>query len=284
LCPRPHELQLGEDRDLVRERGLTAWERVVPVEPELAPVDGRAQAEADPLVAVGIGDRRTHGPGDRDRLRDALDRQLAGDREPAVAVEADLLGGEAELRVPLGVEEVGRLQVGGEVLVPDIDARDPGAALERGALALDRELGSDLVELALEPPGQVGNLEVDPRVNGVEAPGSGRGDGQNRRTHRFRCSFRTSESGWIYLHLQTLYRIGCCVCKYHRNPTSPVFSADSWLRSCRARADWRPGTRSCGHMAPSCAASRLFLRRRRGSDWRTSMCSLSWRARGVSYA
>ena len=43
---------------------------------------------------------------------------------------------EAELGVLLGVEEVGRLQVAGEVLVVDLDARDLGAALERPSTSL----------------------------------------------------------------------------------------------------------------------------------------------------
>src|SRR3989442_14383093 len=60
----------------------------------------------------GIGDRRGHRPGHRDRLGGALDGQLAVDRDLPVAVESDVLGCEAELRVPLCVEEVGRLEMG----------------------------------------------------------------------------------------------------------------------------------------------------------------------------
>ena len=89
--------------------------------------------------------------------------------------------------MPLGVEEVGRLQVRGEVLVPDVDAGDLGAAYERGALAVDAQLGADLVELALEGAGEVGDLEVDPRMDGVEAPGTGRG--YRHGAHWFRGSF-----------------------------------------------------------------------------------------------
>src|SRR5204862_3263577 len=68
---------------------------------------------------------------------------------------------------------------------------------------LDGQLGPDLVELPLERPGEVGNLEVDPRMDRVEVPGTGRGNGQNRRTHRG-CSFSLA---WIYLQLQALYRL-----------------------------------------------------------------------------
>src|SRR5439155_5370591 len=98
----------------------------------------------------------------RDRLGGSLDRQLAVDRNLPVAVEPDLVGCEAELRVALGVEEVGRLQMGREVLVPYVHARDLRRALERRTPGLDGQLGSDLVELPLERPGEVANLEVDP--------------------------------------------------------------------------------------------------------------------------
>ena len=48
--------------------------------------------------------------------------------------------GEAQLRMALGVEEVGRLEVGGEVFVLHVDARDLGDACERRAVAVDGEL------------------------------------------------------------------------------------------------------------------------------------------------
>ena len=67
-----------------------------------------------------------------------------------VAVEVDLVGREAELRVALGVEEVRRLQVRGEVLVLDVDARDLGRALSVAPLVADVERRLDLAELALE--------------------------------------------------------------------------------------------------------------------------------------
>src|SRR5439155_14453257 len=75
-----------------------------------------------------------------------------------------------------------------------VHARDLRRALQRRTLAVDAQLGSDLVELPLERPGEVANREVDPRMNGVEVPDTGRGNGQNRRTHRLFCSFRPSEA------------------------------------------------------------------------------------------
>src|SRR5437773_5546920 len=104
--------------------------------------------------------------------------------------------------------------MGREVLVFDVDARDVRRALERRALAVDGQLGSDLVELPLERPGEVGDLEVDPRMNGVEVPGTGRGNGQNRRAHRLCCSFPKRLD--ILATANTL-PIGCCICKYRRN-------------------------------------------------------------------
>src|SRR6266704_3602359 len=185
------ELQLGEDGDVVRERRLAAREWVVPVDPEVRAVDLRGQVEADALGPVRIGHRRGHRPGDCDRLGDALDRQLAIDRDLAVAVEADVLGRKAELRMPLGVEEVGRLEMSREVLVLDVHTRDLRRALERRSLGFDGQLGSDLVELPLERPGEVPNLEVDPRMHRVEVPRTGRGNGVSLQ---FRAHDRPSEA------------------------------------------------------------------------------------------
>src|SRR5207253_9685987 len=106
--------------------------------------------------------------------------------------------------VSLGVEEVGRLEMGREVFVLDVHARDLGHALERRALGVDGQLGSDLVELPLELPGEVADLEVDPRMNGVEVPGTGRGNGQNRRAHRLAAPFALWKR-WVYLQVQASY-------------------------------------------------------------------------------
>src|SRR5204863_5385498 len=157
--------------------------RVVPADTEVGAVDGRGQVQADPIVPPRISDRGGHGAGHGDRLGDALDRQLAADGDVAVAVEADLGRAEAQLGVPLGVEEVRRLEMRRQVLVLDVHAGDLGRPLERGALVLDGQPGADLVELALEGAGQVRNLEADARVNGVETPSAGRGDGQDLSAH-----------------------------------------------------------------------------------------------------
>src|SRR3954453_7586655 len=97
-----HELQVGDQRDLVPEGRLTAGERVVPVDPELGPVDGGleldTEAHVPERVVLRFGDRAA----DLDGLRVALHRQLAGDAD-VVAGAADVLRLERDLRVLLRV-------------------------------------------------------------------------------------------------------------------------------------------------------------------------------------
>jgi hypothetical protein len=68
-----------------------------------------AQHERHPVAAVGVDDGAMELAVERDRARDALDRQLTGKREAAaVAVEVQPVRAEADFRAALGVEEVGR--------------------------------------------------------------------------------------------------------------------------------------------------------------------------------
>ena len=67
----------------------------------------------------------------------------------------------------------------GKVLVLDVDARDLCRALEADGVVADDECRVDLAEGALERAAEVGDLEADGRVNGVESPSTGRGDCQN---------------------------------------------------------------------------------------------------------
>ena len=97
------------------------------------------------IAVAGIRRRADDRPGDRDGLRDAAERELAVDRD-LVAIALDRLRGEAQLGEPLGVEEVGRLEVPDELRVVERDARDLGGALE---LAVD-QLGVELLEAAAE--------------------------------------------------------------------------------------------------------------------------------------
>src|SRR3954463_16455242 len=68
------QLQLRDDRDLVREGRLAARERVVPAGAELVPVDLRLELQAEAGAAVGIVDRVGDDAGDLDGLCVALDR------------------------------------------------------------------------------------------------------------------------------------------------------------------------------------------------------------------
>ena len=72
--------------------------------------------------------------GDRDRLGHALDGQVAGD-DPVVAVALDLGGGEGDLLVVVGVEEVGRLEVAVAVRDAGVDAGGLDGQRRRGELA-----------------------------------------------------------------------------------------------------------------------------------------------------
>ncbi len=114
------QLELDDQLDLVGEREAALGQRRVPVEAVLGAVDDRLELDADlltsPKVTVGsvIVPRASIG------RSDALDRELAVDDQLAVG-RADQRGVEGDVREALGVEEVRRLQVRGEVLVLDGD-------------------------------------------------------------------------------------------------------------------------------------------------------------------
>ena len=140
---------------------------------EVAAVDLGLDVEREPLDgsgSSGIRRRADDRPRDRDGLGHAAKRELAVDRD-VVAVALDRLRGEAQLGEPLGVEEVGRLEVADELRLVEADARDLGAALE---LAVD-QLRVELLEVAADRArAAVVDREADGRVNRIEAPGAGR--------------------------------------------------------------------------------------------------------------
>src|SRR5207253_10951530 len=90
-----------------------------------------------------------------------------------VARAADVRRLEGELRMALGVEEVGRLQMGVQVLVLDVDARDPGRAGQAWTVAVRHQGGLDVPEVSAEGPDQVADLEADRRMDRIESPGAG---------------------------------------------------------------------------------------------------------------
>src|SRR5206468_888022 len=94
---RLHQVELARQRDVVRQRGLARRQRVVPVDPELRPVDRALELEADALLAVRIGDRVDDRALQLDGLRLALDRQVAIDRDVAAGA-GDVGRAEGDLR------------------------------------------------------------------------------------------------------------------------------------------------------------------------------------------
>src|SRR3954471_21167729 len=165
------QLQVGDDRDLVGESRLATRQRVVPADAELVAVDLRLELQAEALAAERIRERVRDDAGDLDGLGVALDRDLAVDRQ-LVAVAADVLRLEGQLRMALGVEEVGRLQMGLEVRVLDLDARDLRGALQ-GAVDHGRV---EVRERAGERARHVVDGKADVRVDLVDGPGAGGDD------------------------------------------------------------------------------------------------------------
>ena len=91
-----------------------------------------------------------------------------------LAVEIDVLCDEPERGEALGVEEVGRLQVRGEVLVLHVHACDLRAALDTGAGVSGVELNLHVAELTAECAGEVVDLEADSRMDWIEVPSARR--------------------------------------------------------------------------------------------------------------
>src|SRR3954470_7370094 len=114
------QLELDDQRHVVRQRVPALGERSVPVEAELRAIDHRLEVDADLGVARDVLVRADERAAALDRMRVALDGQLAVDQE-LVALDAHVARLVAELGVVLDVEEVRRLEMRGEVLVLDHD-------------------------------------------------------------------------------------------------------------------------------------------------------------------
>src|ERR1700733_8083161 len=113
-----------EQLDLVGHEQVAVRERLIPLEVEVAAVDHARELEADALVAPRVGSAFADDAGELDRLGDALDRDLAVETDLAIIKRLAGGRGERDLRVVLGVEEVGRRQVAVTLRVTGIDARD----------------------------------------------------------------------------------------------------------------------------------------------------------------
>src|SRR4051812_17745195 len=169
------QLELDDQRHVVRQREAALGERGVPLEAELGAVDHGLEVDADLRVAgdvlVRAHERATAAHG----MRVALDGQLAVDHE-LVALEAQVRRLVAQLGVVLDVEEVSRLQVGGQVLVLDDDRVGLHGADElRLAVLADLERRVEVLEAAAEGrDDHVLDREARARMNLVELPRSGR--------------------------------------------------------------------------------------------------------------
>jgi hypothetical protein len=106
------------------------------------------------------------------------------------SASVELVGAERDLGIPLGVEEVRRLEMAGELLVLHVDARDARRAGEGRAL----EGGVEVAEAAAEDADTgVLDLERDVRVDGVCDPrgaGGSEGCGGFHRAHLRACLLR----------------------------------------------------------------------------------------------
>src|SRR5205085_6874616 len=93
---------------VVAHEQATARKRLVPLEAELAAVDDGRHLEAHALVAPRVGAGASVVALELDRLRHALQRDLARNAGRAVAGQPDRLRAELDLRNALSIQEVRR--------------------------------------------------------------------------------------------------------------------------------------------------------------------------------
>src|SRR5947209_10799414 len=171
---RLDELELDGQLDVVGDGKAALRERGVPVEAELSAVDNRLEREAK-LGDVAEGYRR---PGDLAASLHcagvALDRQLAV-HDHLIALAPQRGRAEADLRVALDVEEIGRAEMALEVRVLDHDRAGVHGADELGGPRIDGQGGVELLEPAAERGyAHVLDGEAGRRVSGIEVPGPDR--------------------------------------------------------------------------------------------------------------
>src|SRR3954467_4289834 len=98
--------------DLVGDEHVAAAERLVELHAVLAAAQLAGDLQADLLVAVGVDVGAVDLGGEHDLVRDAVQREVAGDPERLVVDRLAAGRLEAQLGEGVGVEEVGRAQVG----------------------------------------------------------------------------------------------------------------------------------------------------------------------------
>ena len=159
--------------DLVVEHLAAAGQLGVPVEPEAR--GGRPLAASERPTRALPARSAPSWPKRAARLDLALlaaDLELAADGHRAVLADLELARLEAQLRVALGVEEVGGEQVALQLLLVDLDAGDVDRALElrRLAAAEPRLVGAEAAAEGRDAV--VGDGEADRGVDRVDHVGA----------------------------------------------------------------------------------------------------------------
>src|SRR5215216_2946561 len=166
-------LDLELEADLLAHQDTAALERGVPGEAEVLAVDLGAGREAGPAAAPRVGRPTVVLDVESDRPGDAVDGQVAGEREVTGRAPLDPVAPELDLRVALDVEEVGRAQVLIPLRVAALDAggvdRDLRPRAQR--VVRDVDVALDAGELAPhlahhEVPGDA----LHGRVDGLDLP------------------------------------------------------------------------------------------------------------------
>ena len=168
-------LDVDLDVDVLADEDAAGLERLVPLQPEVPAIDPRLRREGHALVAPGVlaaaelFDVELHG------LGHPVDRQVAGHGVLLLAGLLDLRALVRQLRVLLGVEEVGRLEVPVALRLARVDARDVDLDLHRRLRRVRRvegELGGPLGEVAADlRENHVPHAEADVRVLSVDRVG-----------------------------------------------------------------------------------------------------------------
>src|SRR5664280_1606156 len=114
------DLELEDD--LVADEHTAGLQRGVPGDPVVLAADGDRAFEANAGVAERVARGALGGERDRDRVRDALDGQVAGELERGVVDLARAGGDERDLRVVVHREEVVAAQVLVALRVAGVDA------------------------------------------------------------------------------------------------------------------------------------------------------------------
>src|SRR4051794_19194158 len=218
--PRPGALDLLNRRDvelqldLLAHQQVAAAERLVEGHVPVVAVQLARDLERDALVAPRVGLLALNLGCEGDRLGHAVHRQLAGDLERLVVDRLDLRRLEAELRVLLDAEEVGRAKMLVAAGVAGVDRNALHVAVGlRGLVALaDHERALEVLELATNRgDAEVLHREADARVGGINGPRACRDDVPLEVEIMFCCSLQKKTA------CISNYRTGGRVCPW-QNP------------------------------------------------------------------